>query len=864
LDNGLRVVMDASPHAPAVAIQAWVEVGSADEVGREAGLAHVHEHMLFKGTTNRPVGAISRDVEAAGGVIGAFTSFDHTVFHLSLPSRSADIGIGIIADVLQNASFEEGELEREKQVILEELLQGRNDPMRRVSQALFDTAYEEHPYRLPVIGTEASVLGVDRALVHGFFKKWYGADRVVLGIGGDVDEDEVLRQVEREFGGMSRSTGVRSRLVEPAQTSFRSKSFATPFQHTLVSLGFPIAAHTNEDMPLLDLLGIVLGQGESCRLSLRMMREPGVLLGGSASCFKGIDPGMFTFLGACNANQVSGAIEMCFSELQGLFSQGISSEELERAKMFVLSGRVYEQDAIEGIVGKRAFFESVYRDVDAEALYFETIANAQVEDVFRVCEETFVFDRANVVVGLEEGGEFDGDAAELASVLQGRTAGHTVNLSSPHVEALEEKTSIEMIGAKETEGNRFWTLSSGTRVILQADDSVPMCGIQAIIPGGLRAETHSNSGVTALLSETILQGTPSRSAVDIAKEVEGAAGHLSGFVRLNSFGIGGVCLKAALPQTLDVLFDVFRNASYPEDAVNRERSLQLEGIRGLPDDPCGLTMQRFREAMYGDHPYGFHLLGTPDVVTGLTPSSLREWHTRHIRPSALTLSFCGDVNAQWLNDVLEASQEGWSNTVASAGNPDEQSEYISMSGPRRVEGQGQGEQTHLALGYPGTTIHAEDREGVMVLSSILGGQSGRLFHALRERRSLGYVVSFQSLEGIDPGYLVGYVATHPEKESLALEVLRDELTRMREELPGEAEFLRVRNSILGSYEMGLQSRLSRAAEAGFAEAYGMGWESFRGFSERLVQVTREDVLRLAQSYLDPDKEVLSIVRPAGV
>jgi len=328
--------------------------------------------------------------------------------------------------------------------------------------------------------------------------------------------------------------------------------------------------------------------------------------------------------------------------------------------------------------------------------------------------------------------------------------------------------------------------------------------------------------------------------------------------------MGGVCLKEALPQTLDVLFDVLRYARYPEEAVEREKSLQLEGLRGLSDDPCGVALLQFRETLYGEHPYGLQLLGSPEVVATLDSSRLQEWHQRHIHPSSLVLSLCGDVDRQWLNDALEKAQEGWSEQVGPDGAAHRETSFVVPTGPRYVEGLGQGEQTHLALGYPGTTIHDSDRAGVMILSSILGGQSGRLFHALRERRSIGYVVSFQSLEGIDPGYLVGYVATLPENESLALQVLRDEISRMREEPPTESEFLRVKNAILGSYEMGLQSRLTRAAEAGFAEAYGLGWESFRRFTDKMEDVSREDVLRLAQRYLDPEKEILSTIRPESV
>ena len=141
LDNGLRVVVEENHTAKVVALEAWVDVGSATEPADLAGIAHVFEHMLFKGTERRAVGEIARDVEGAGGDINAWTSFDETVYHLVLPSRHLELGLDILADALQHSQFDATELERELKVVLEELKQGEDNPGRVASQALFSTAY---------------------------------------------------------------------------------------------------------------------------------------------------------------------------------------------------------------------------------------------------------------------------------------------------------------------------------------------------------------------------------------------------------------------------------------------------------------------------------------------------------------------------------------------------------------------------------------------------------------------------------------------------------------------------------------------------------------------------------------------------
>ena len=173
LPNGLKVILKEQHSSPVVALQAWVGVGSADEPEEVAGIAHVFEHMLFKGTARRGVGAIAREVESAGGDINAWTSFDQTVYHLVLASRFADAGLDIITDALRNSSFDPTELARELRVVLEEVKQGEDSPSRVVTQALFSSAFAKHNYRRPVIGYTRTVERFTRKTLVEFFRAWY-------------------------------------------------------------------------------------------------------------------------------------------------------------------------------------------------------------------------------------------------------------------------------------------------------------------------------------------------------------------------------------------------------------------------------------------------------------------------------------------------------------------------------------------------------------------------------------------------------------------------------------------------------------------------------------------------------------------
>ncbi len=221
LPNGLKVVLQENHAAPVVAFQAWVGVGSADEEPGEEGIAHVFEHMLFKGTERRGVGQIAQEIEAAGGDINAWTSFDQTVYHLVLASRYFDTGLDILADAVQRSSFDPVELQRELQVVLQEIKQGEDSPSRVATQLLFSTAYAEHPYRRPVIGHERTVATLTRERLLDFFHRWYVPNNITLVVVGDFDPAVARAKIAAAWGDARPRPLQRHPRNEPPQDKTR-------------------------------------------------------------------------------------------------------------------------------------------------------------------------------------------------------------------------------------------------------------------------------------------------------------------------------------------------------------------------------------------------------------------------------------------------------------------------------------------------------------------------------------------------------------------------------------------------------------------------------------------------------------------
>ncbi|MCX8012539.1 MAG: insulinase family protein, partial [Desulfobacterota bacterium] len=217
-NNGLTVILKENHSIPLVNFQMWIKVGSADEKEEEAGITHLIEHMLFKGTTKRKVGEIAREVETAGGSINAFTSYDQTVFHLAIPSQYFALGLDIVADAIQNPSFDPEELEREKEVIVEEIRMRTDQPSTKLNEALFSITFTVHPYRRPIIGFENTVKNLDREEVVEYYRRWYAPDNMCLVVVGDFKSNEALSTIKKAFADFTSKTKPNlPRPLEPPQ-----------------------------------------------------------------------------------------------------------------------------------------------------------------------------------------------------------------------------------------------------------------------------------------------------------------------------------------------------------------------------------------------------------------------------------------------------------------------------------------------------------------------------------------------------------------------------------------------------------------------------------------------------------------------
>ena len=857
LANGLRVILHESHSSPVVAFQAWVGVGSADEPEELAGIAHVFEHMLFKGTARRGVGKIAQEVEGAGGDINAWTSFDETVYHLVLASRYFDTGLDILTDALCNSSFDPGELERELKVILEEVKQGEDSPSRVATQSLFSTAYTNHTYRRPVIGFVRTVEKFTRPQLLEFFRAHYTPDNITLVVVGDFDANIARGKIEGAWKGASAAMQqMPPRPVEPPQAAPRAHVTTSDVRETHVSIAFHVPGLVAHDTAPLDVGAIVLGQGDSSRLHREVKRNRQIVTEVYSYSYSPRDPGLLVIGATLPPADLDAAIDAMLDETLRLAHEDAAAEEIEKAKTIVESDIVYTKETVQGFARKLGFFATI-SGPGKTSLTVEDDYHRRLREVTpRALREAWTryvrLDNASISVLAPQTLVTSPEAARAleASLLERLAAGW---------KRAEDRFAARPASSKDAITRTV--LPSGTHVVIARDPSVPLVAMRAVWLGGLRAEDARTNGISNLLAALVTRGTATRTAEALAHEVESMAGSIGGFTGRNSFGARVEVMARHADKGLDILLDCLLHPAFADEELDRERRQVLEEIRTQEDNISSVAFRLFGEALYPHHPYRLDPLGTPATVAAFTRRDLADYYARHFTPAGLTIAIVGDVDPAaiiaHLSAALGPAPVGDSPRSSIAQPPIDP----PPESPRRVERVLNKQQAHVVVGFPGTTLASRDRYTLEVLSTILSGQGGRLFVELRDKRGLAYRVSAFSLEGLDPGYFAVYIATSPTNLAVAESGIRAELDKVIDHPVDSEELARAQRYLVGAHDISLQRRSALASTLAFNDVYGLGWDDYTRYAENILAITAGDVQRVARQYLDPRRAVIAVVKP---
>ncbi len=843
LDNGLTVIIKENHAAPVAAIQVWVKAGSVYETDNEAGITHFIEHMIFKGTAGRGPGEIAGTIEAVGGDINAYTSLDYTVYHVAIGSKFFEVGLDILSDAVLHSLFDPLEVEREKLVVLEEIRMRQDQPSVKLFEAVMAGAYTVSPYRRPVIGFSETVQAITRDTVLAYMKKRYTPSNLTVVVVGDIETADCIPRIKQAFSGMKGAVPGPASLEEPPQNEVRTVLLKDEINESHLNICFPIPGFNDPDSVALDVLANILGEGESSRLYRELRDKKTLVHDVGAYAFTPVGPGLFEIACSLDAEKSNEALKASLREVYRLRYEAVNQDELDKAKLNIESGFIYAQERVQGQARKLGYFETMAGDYREQANYLKKVAALTPEDIRRAANKYLHPKRLVFGLLVPKEATMPFSMEEVASL------SHAAD---------EEAKELYATRRVEISGAQKFILSNGIILLVKEEQNVPTVSMHAVLLGGLRSETAANNGLFNALAQLWTKGTKRRGTREIAAEIEGMAGSINGFSGKNTFGLSATFLSRFFPRGLEILTEVMLEPAFSPEELEKLRPVLLAQLKQQEDSLPAITFLNFNKLLFTGYPYSMNPLGGPETIKKLSTKKIKEGYQRYVTPGNLVLAIVGDVEASSVKAEAEKLFSRWKkpglrDIRITLPKPIASPQTASILKPKQ--------QVHIAIGFRGVTLSHPDRAALDVLNAVLSGQGGRLFTELRDKESLAYSLSAFSTEGIETGTFGVYIATSPEKQEVAVNSMWRELNRVRNEAIAPAELNRAKRYIIGNTEIGLQTNAAQAMDMALNERYKLGFDFTRAYMGKIEEVSGDDVLRVAKTYIQPEKYVIVAVGP---
>lgn len=859
LPNGLRVVARRKRGAGVVAMVTYVGAGYFDETDDASGVAHVLEHMYFKGTPTRGVGEIAKATKDHGGILNAATLYDHTRYYVVLPAAGFEAGLDIQADAYTNSLIDAGELSRELEVIVEEAKRKADTPVAVASETLFAVLHDHHRIRRWRIGREPGLRALTRDHVMAFYRNFYRPRNTVLAVVGDVDPDKAIAAVAARYGAIPDEPVVRTPgPVEPPPQDgpLRYRELDGDVQQSELLLGWRTPELAHADTPTMDLITAILSGGRASRL-YRAVRDRRLASAISASNYTPTELGVFIVHATARPERATSAVRAAWDQVRRVCEGEVAPAEVERARRLVSAQWVRRLETANGQANHLAEWE-LAGGYERGAEYLDTLLAADHDAVHRVAARWLSPDRAALVVYRPANARpFAANSAEVMEMLDG-------DRPTP-----VEQVAMSVAAAAVHDGSRAWRVerregditvyrtASGVPILFQRVDG-PVAHAGWFVNGGAVTESDHSAGITTLMARTALRGTERRSAKQIAEDVEFTGGALSSGAGPDAFHWTISVPVRYLGDAAELLADVVQRPAFRSDAVESERAVALAEIAAIRDDMYRWPIRLATEGAWSGHPYGRQVLGAEGSVGRLNTAALTEWHDAVARTARGVLVCVADADP---DDAVAAIARRFTE-LNESGPPSVTAPEWPRDAVRRVDERNKA-QSALAMFFPGPARGDDRRFAAMMLAGVASGLGGRFFEELRDRQSLAYTVMVSPIIRQHAGAFAAYIAMSPEKEDAARAGLLEQFARLSEEPVTARELAQAHTFALGTHAIRREAAASIMGDLADAWLFGTSLREIESYEERIRAVTAAGIQAVAQSCIDPARRVEVTIRGAG-
>jgi zinc protease len=851
LPTGLTLLAQRDSSVPVVAVVAHVKAGYFDEPDEWVGIAHVLEHMLFKGTPRYGPGRLARETQLLGGYLNASTIYDKTVFYATVPSAGDGLArvLALQADAVMHAALDPQELGRELEVIVQEAKRKLDSPGAVTAETLYELLFTVHRMRRWRIGTEAGLRRLGASDVRAYYESRYVPVRVIVTLAGDLDPDRALALARDLFGGWRRPTApIPESPAEPEGRHARLRLLRGDVERPLAAIGWRTVGPRHPDAPALDVAAEILGAGHGSWLA-QAVRRPGLASAAGSSHYPVGDVGVFDVSLAGDVVTLPAALARSLALAERLADAGPDAGQLSRVRGLLTAQWARRFETADGRATTLAEFEAL-GDYALADRYPERLLATDAAAVRDVAGRYLLRDGASAAVYLPRDADLPLAEDAWPPADDGRPAPAAVAV---RLRPLDGGTRPRQ--AVDLAGDVAVLALPGADVLARRRPGLGLVSLGLYFPGVTGQETEANAGISRLLARSALRGAGGLDADQLAIAAESLGGTLVPMVNGELVGWAMSARAEAADQGLALLRLVAGEPALPPEAVGVERALQADDAARARDDMFQYPLQRALRQAFPGHPYGLSSLGEPEIVRAIEVAAVRAWHAGVTRARAI-VTVVGDLERERLLEV-GAALEDWPGRAGDA----------TVAPPAWGNARGaetrEKAQTALAMAFPAPGAAADERYALYVLAALLSGLAGRLFDELRERRALAYTV--QAAPWLRPraGAMLAYIATAPEREAEAREAMLTELTRVAREPIGDAELERARRYAAGLVAIRRQAAGAVAGELVSAWVNGT-LDGFAMEETHRRAVSAEQVADAARRVFQPDRRAEFALRGTGM
>ncbi len=857
LPNGLRVIMHVDKSTPIVAVNVWYHVGSKNEVAGRTGFAHLFEHMMFQGSKNYDADYFT-PLQEAGAVINGSTNVDRTNYFEMVPSNFLELALFMEADRMGGLleAMTQEKLDNQRDVV-------KNERRQNYDNQPYGTAYEKmlalmypksHPYSWTTIGSLDDLTAASMDDVKSFFREYYVPNNASLVIAGDFDPKDARKLVEKHFGSITKGAAIKR--PTPAMPKLEKEirvSYEDNVQLPRLYMTWFGAPRYTQEEAVLDILASILSAGRGSRLQSNLVYGKQIAQDAFANNPSSEISGLFQIVSTARPGKTLEEIEKEINvEIERLKNEPPTQDEISRALNQIESQTIYGLQTVLGKADQLNGYATYLNKPDSFGAELEKLRKVTPADVQKAAK-TYLTDKRLVM-------SFVPRPKDKAMPTMNQAANQQASVSK------KEKAKIDSSKLPKPTANPNFSLpkiekaklSNGLEVWLVKQSELPLVSMNMVFKSGTTNDPQGLTGLGGTTASLLDDGTKTRSAVDIANELQSIGARLSTGSSSDSSSVEMLTLTKNFDKALDIYADVMLNPEFPEKEVETWRSRALVGLRQRRDNANAISNIVYNRILYGDkHPYG--VTSTEASVKALKRDDLMKFYSTYYRPNNAVLIVAGDVDMKMLQPKLEAKFKDWkSGEVSAMTLPEAPARDKAMI---YVVDKPGAAQSVISIGQIGVSRDNPDFFPLQVMNTILGGGfTSRVNMNLREDKGYTYGArtGFSFRRGAGPFSATAGVQTAVTKESV-MEFLK-ELRGIRGDIPvTQAELEYNKQSIIRRFPASFETVDGIANQLANSVIYDLPDNYFANYISRINAVTLEDVNRVANKYLTPDKLAIVVV-----